>query len=416
MKILNFAKCHKNYLYIGIQLIIKKLIVNIMGLISLLSISYALNLNSPSYDLESITPETWQQVNLSYSDIINGKKYPAEIKLLRPITWLKEQGMDKLGNQVNLSIPEFGVDRVEVKVTEINPTSIDTSSLDWQKQNSRPVISTFKRYAEDVRTYKFKDDQGNIEKINATPNHPFYVKNKGKFIEIDKVLSSDKLVRQLGKAVSLVCPVGKTVSCGEQYNKDGKPVVVYNMEVYREHVYFAGEGSVLVHNVCGELMSDGERGFFAQEILKSKYYNDHIGYRNLVSQAEKRIREVTKKYTSPKYIYRLDDRPPSDIFKEGFIARDKNSNVSLNDYVADGKAASKYVSTTSNSNYIVDSFKARNPGSNSYLYKIKNDHQGIYIPYSKEVNIENRLAYISQSEYTYINQIPSNIIVSAARI
>ena len=209
---------------------------------------YAVNHEQlPSYDIIPITPETWQQVELSYSDIINGVEYPAEIKLLRPIKWLKENGMDKVGNEVALSIPEFGIENVAAKVTAIKQATLNTSKMDLSAMDSRPVVGTFKRYAEDVRTYKFKDEQGNVEEITATPDHHFYLKNKDEFIKIDEVLSSDELVNQFGQEVKLVCPVGKKSSCGEQYNKDGKPVVVYNLEIYREHVYYVG-GGVLVHN------------------------------------------------------------------------------------------------------------------------------------------------------------------------
>ncbi len=222
----------------------------IISILAFLSIAYGKNLTLPSYDLESITPETWQQVTLNYNDIIDGKEYPAEIKLLRPIEWLKANGIDEVGNKALFSLPEFGVDSVEVNVTEINATNIDTSNIDWQKQSSRPVITTFKRYAEDVRTYSFKDEQGNIEKINVTPNHPFYVKSKADFVEIDKISVSDKLVSQTGKQVKLVCPVGQESSCGQRYNKYFEPIEVYNLEVYHEHVYFVGHKQLLVHNTC----------------------------------------------------------------------------------------------------------------------------------------------------------------------
>lgn len=203
----------------------------------------------PSYDNEVITPATWQQVELKYLDVINGKEYPAEIRLLRPVDWLEENNMDQAGSMVNLSLEEFGIVNVNAEVMAIKPAALDISTVDWAKSKARPVIGTFKRYAEDVRTYTFKDEHGNIDKINATPNHPFYVRNKDDFIAIDDISVSDELVTNLGKEVRLVCPIGKNAGCGEQYNKDGKPVLVYNLEVYQQHIYYVGNG-VLVHNAC----------------------------------------------------------------------------------------------------------------------------------------------------------------------
>ncbi|WP_116963997.1 polymorphic toxin-type HINT domain-containing protein [Fastidiosibacter lacustris] len=220
----------------------------ILFTLTFLSISYGRNLPLPSYDFEPITPKTWQKVELKYSDIINGKEYPAEIKMLRPIDWLRANSLDKIESDVNLSIPEFGVENVQVTVTAIQFIKLDISGIDWSIDRKRPVISLFKRYAEDVRIYTFKDDLGNIEQINATPNHPFYIKNKGAFVEIDKVLASDELLSQTGKQVKLVCPVGQNSSCGKPYNKSSEPIIVYNLEVYREHIYFVGDLDVLVHN------------------------------------------------------------------------------------------------------------------------------------------------------------------------
>ncbi|WP_192483020.1 MULTISPECIES: polymorphic toxin-type HINT domain-containing protein [Cysteiniphilum] len=212
------------------------------------SLSFIASAQAPSYDLISITPKTWQQVTLNYVDLIDGRSYLAEIKLLRPSKWLEENNIDQVGKRSIFSLPEFGIDQVEVTVTNITDTRVDTKDIDWRKEKTKTVTGTFKRYAKDVRTYGFKDENGNIEQINATSNHPFYVVNKQAYVAIDELTVSDELVSQLGKAVKLVCPVDKNSSCGERYNKNGKPVVVYNLEVYRDHVYYVGKG-VLTHNV-----------------------------------------------------------------------------------------------------------------------------------------------------------------------
>ena len=161
--------------------------------------------------------------------------------------------MDKVGNHVDLSIPEFGVVNVHVTVTAIKPTKLDASKIDWSKIDARPVIGTFKRYAPVVKTYRFKDvTTGEISSINATPNHPFYVKNKGQFMPIDDIAPTDKLVNSSGQTIKLICNNGQTSYCGNLYNIDGKPVAVYNLEVYQEHVYYVGDDGILVHNVCSK--------------------------------------------------------------------------------------------------------------------------------------------------------------------
>ena len=205
----------------------------------------------PSYDLMAITPSTWKKVDLSYIDQINGKAYPAQIQLLRPITWLQKHNMDQVGNKVTLSIPEFGIDNIYATVNKVASVQLNTVNIDWSKTKSRPVIGKFKRYASDVRTYRFKDSEGHIETINATPNHPFYVQNKQAFMPISQVSATDQLLMQSGEQVHLICESGKKKSCGKQYNHNSEPVVVYNLEVYRKHTYYVGQRKILVHNVYG---------------------------------------------------------------------------------------------------------------------------------------------------------------------
>ena len=134
-------------------------------------------------------------------------------------------------------MPEFGIVNVMATVKAIKPTQIDTRSVDWSKQKNAPVIGKFIRYVTDVRTYTFKDSLGNISRINATPNHPFYVQNKHGFVAIGNVSSKDTLLglasygdKHMAGAVHLVCPKGKYSHCGVAYRNDGLPVSVYNLE------------------------------------------------------------------------------------------------------------------------------------------------------------------------------------------
>ncbi|MED7789690.1 hypothetical protein [Francisella sp. 19X1-34] len=212
----------------------------------------------PNYDKIAITPTTWQEVDLKAYDYIKDKRYPAEIKLLRPISWLKVNHLDKVGNKGNFSLPEFDIKHMYVTVVALKPTKLDTSKINWSKQNSYPVIGTFKRYAPVVKTYIFKDlTTGKISKVTSTPGHKFYVKNRtvnniiGKnthYISISRVRSTDILISQTGDKIKLICPINKTSHCGKLYNRYHKPISVYNLEIYNKHRYFVGKNSILVHN------------------------------------------------------------------------------------------------------------------------------------------------------------------------
>ncbi|WP_192483021.1 MULTISPECIES: polymorphic toxin-type HINT domain-containing protein [Cysteiniphilum] len=219
--------------------------------ISILFLTLPLISSAHNYDAVNITPRLWQQVTLNYTDMIDGRSYPAEIKLLRHSQWLKESGIDQVGRRSVFSLPEFGIDQVQVTVTDINDIKVDTKDTDRRKEKTKTVTGTFKRYAKDVRTYAFKDEKGNIEQINATPNHPFYVVNQQAYVAIDDITINDNLISQSGNIVKLVCVKGKMLSCGKPYSQTQSPTIVYNIEVYQEHVYQVGLSSVLTHNVYG---------------------------------------------------------------------------------------------------------------------------------------------------------------------
>ncbi len=91
----------------------------------------------PSYDQMPITSKSWKEVDLKYFDLINGKRYPAEIKLLRPISWLKEKGMYTVGNRVTLSIPEFGVNHVYATVVSFKKISFSVPKSTWKNDDCR---------------------------------------------------------------------------------------------------------------------------------------------------------------------------------------------------------------------------------------------------------------------------------------
>ncbi|WP_440994393.1 polymorphic toxin-type HINT domain-containing protein [Cysteiniphilum litorale] len=249
--------------------------------ISMLFLTLPLVSSAHNYDATDINPTSWKQVELKYSDIIDGKAYPAEIKLLRPIQWLEENGIDQVGKRAVFSLPEFGIDQVEVTVTDITDTRVDTKDIDWHMGKTKIVIGTFKRYAQDVRTYAFKDEKGNIEQINATPNHPFYVVNQQAYVAIDDIEDRNELISQSGQKVRLVCFDVNQKSCGKRVSNQ-VPVMVYNIEVVAQHIYYVGKYNTLVHNTgCGidlELGSTSLKGASNQKVGKfiNQYVNKHV--------------------------------------------------------------------------------------------------------------------------------------------
>lgn len=80
----------------------------------------------------------------------------------------------------------------------------------------------------------------NGEEIIATPEHPFYIPQKG-WIGAIELRAGDILVLQNGEYVI----VEKV-----QHEILEEPITVYNFEVEDFHTYYVGDSSVLVHNTC----------------------------------------------------------------------------------------------------------------------------------------------------------------------
>jgi hypothetical protein len=203
-----------------------------------------------AYNNPVLKSNAWRQVTLRYDDHIDDKNYPAQIQLLRPLKWLLNHKIKQINDRVKLSIPEFGINNVEAIVTDIQPATLDFTDSD--DNHTDIIIGIFKRYAKKVYTYTFIDNKGNIKHINATPTHPFYVENRHRYVAVDQISPTDKLINSKGRIIKLICPFNQTHHCGKLYNTDGKPVAVYNIEVDRHHHYYVGDMMILVHNICGD--------------------------------------------------------------------------------------------------------------------------------------------------------------------
>lgn len=173
----------------------------------------------------------------------------AQVKLTRPSSlvaqWQQQQTSD---GYFIFNEPELGAVNVHAQITEVSP-GINPASITPVNPKARPVTGIFIKYASDVRQYTFRDEvTGHLSTINATPNHPFYVTNAHKYKAVGDLSYTDHLINLSGHLISLVCPAGKNRHCGRPWHA-GRIGPVYNLEVYQQHRYFAGEAQILVHNV-----------------------------------------------------------------------------------------------------------------------------------------------------------------------
>ena len=189
------------------------------------------------YDYLDITPETWQ---VGKFVITEEDGNVVEIEANRPKKWFESLGVEKIGNSTFLVMEEFGV-YGNAELLELKRTVIETRNfkLNENEKVDRPVITTFKRVANEISDYTFSNGQV----ISCTPNHPFYSSDRQAYIPVGE-LSFGETVQTAGdREVKFIR--GKAREKGEY---------VYNFEVWREHNYFVGseesDNFLLVHNTC----------------------------------------------------------------------------------------------------------------------------------------------------------------------
>ena len=195
------------------------------------------------------------------------------IALLRPASVIKLwQRQQRLKGYIPFSMKEFGIINVHAYITGVK------KYIPVMKNNTEPdsihVTGKFIRYTREVNHYTIKDKQTNIiSVVDATPTHPFYVKNKHKFIPISKVLPSDSLVT-LSNHEAYLIHSGSNNFPLKINNKKNKLTCVYNIEIEKKHIYFISKLNILVHNPCKTLVGYYDH-LLENDIINTYFLNDN---------------------------------------------------------------------------------------------------------------------------------------------
>ena len=174
------------------------------------------------------------------------------IKILKPCGYAEKQRL-RVGSHTEMHLFNGNV---QMRVTAIKKKVLPLA----KKINSRPshghylnkysmVTAIFVHQSPVVKTYKFANAvTHNITALNATPEHPFYVRELHNFIAVKKIKPWMSLDANGG--------IVHIVSGEKDYNKynSTKMTTVYNIETRRHHVYRVGSQKILVHNCNGNLL------------------------------------------------------------------------------------------------------------------------------------------------------------------
>ena len=277
---------------------------------------YALNKKTLAFK------NNWDKVHLVYYDkfpynmggedkeIPECTKFPADeqqknkafllckehIILLRPAAvihlWRRQQ---RRKGYISLSMKEFGIINVHAYIASVNkyvPTIKNNITTDMKK-----VTGKFIRYTSAVNHYMIKNNKTHtITVVNATPNHPFYVINRHKFIPISKVLPFDSLMTLSNQPCSLVYPGSDNLLPGA-IRKKNTLTRVYNIEIEKKHVYFVSKINILVHNPCEHLVAYYKH-LKSYDIIQKCHVGNEPGLRLYLPAADVKFLDVTMELNS----------------------------------------------------------------------------------------------------------------------
>jgi hypothetical protein len=171
-------------------------------------------------------PNTWRTVKLEMPKA-NGSLL--KIELLRPLEWFEEHQAE-VGKTIFLSMPEMGAVGL-AKVTYLGPCPT------IQPPPGNVVTGRF-IHKSDGNLLKLKLN-GSEEVITVTKDHLFWSEDKRKFSPTRELVCGETLKTTVGnRKIESITP--STTLCQ----------LVFNFEVFPEHVFEVGSLGVLVHNRC----------------------------------------------------------------------------------------------------------------------------------------------------------------------
>ena len=189
--------------------------------------------------------------------IIKGRKNITVLKCTEHLLLLvsEETAREWLSMQQHLgyfylTAIQFGIHGVHAHVLNTEPLNNSRDRLNFRSERSSMVTGIFERHVLDVRKYFIKNNRAyTITSLIVTPDHPFYVVNRHRFLPVNAISADDVLMTRDGHYAGLVCHDRRKNHCGTPWHI-GQIKRVYNMAVQGEHQYFAGRDGLLVHNIC----------------------------------------------------------------------------------------------------------------------------------------------------------------------
>jgi len=207
---------------------------------------------SRDVDRDEITPFTWKWVHLQFEE----EEGFANVHLRRPNWWFVENNATAIGDNLDLRIPEIGLDK-RVRVVAIYPNQLDTRLWDIETNGEtvvRPITGKIEHHANNVVSLYF---EGEEDALSVTTNHLLWSQDRDDWVAVKDLSIGENLKTKKG-----------VVRLSERMQLPGSRIV-YDLEVYRDHNFLVGAQNVLAHNGC-PIPQVGKRkhGYFVGTIKK----------------------------------------------------------------------------------------------------------------------------------------------------
>ncbi|HLP84650.1 MAG TPA: polymorphic toxin-type HINT domain-containing protein [Phycisphaerales bacterium] len=131
-----------------------------------------------------------------------------------------------------------------VPIEQIKPNDIAWAMDEVTREAGwKPVVQTFVTHPTQLHTVTWQTEDGRLDSVKGTGEHPFYVVHADKFVPMASLCAGDTLQLADGK---LAWIVKAGLSSGPP--DDAESFTTYNFEVEDHHTYFVGETGARLHN------------------------------------------------------------------------------------------------------------------------------------------------------------------------
>lgn len=183
---------------------------------------------------------------------------------------------------------------------------VKVGDLVWAKHDVtgdvalKPVLALHETEEKPVVEVTLRDEDGNLEVIGTTPEHPFWLDGKS-WTRSENLNPGDLVQSRSGVALEVV---------SVELQEEKRPT--FNFEVADYHTYFVGDGGVWVHNSCKDQRKEISTGRTEPKNLKEQLAMKEV--------------KANPSGTTPPRMPKMSDTKNNLLHEDGWVKRTQNVN------------------------------------------------------------------------------------------